>query len=98
VGHAEFLSRGQQVLISGPQRHALHQRGSEQVDVDPTQTAPVQTPDADQFNYLGVRNGLGLVVKQVISQKTFAPTPIANQELAVYQRMPGDLIELPKPG
>jgi len=65
--------------------------------IDPANSAPVQTPIANECDHLAVRDGARLVHPLISSQKLCSTSTIANQEFSIHQFLPGHFIKTQEP-
>jgi hypothetical protein len=64
------------------------------LNVDPTDAAPLQVPLADEPDDIAMRDKARLMYPLIRGQQFPAAAPIADEEFAMDQLVPGYLIEL----
>jgi len=80
------------MLVRCPEVHIGHERRSEQVRIDPPNAFAVQLARPNEGSDLRVTDSRNPVNEVVRVQKPASPTGISDQQLAVYQIVPGGLV------
>ena len=73
-----------------------YKRGSQQVNVYPTNAAAMQVASANELHDIAVRNDTRLVHALIDAQKLAAASAVANQKLSINQFVPCHLVESQK--
>jgi len=97
VANAEVASQPSEAWICSPEGQSPNHRGRQEMDIDPTRSAPMQTSFAHERNDVTVRNEFNVVHALVGSQEFDAASPVADEELAIDQLVPSHFIQSQQP-